>query len=75
MDEKKIYDLEQKDIQFEKDCRKNNQNMRLPGFDSTDQEDDQVIEEDDDIVMNTQEWDMVYDNQYNEEGVSDHNLE
>lgn len=49
--------------------------MRLPGFDSTDQEDDQVIEEDDDIVMNTQEWDMVYDNQYNEEGVSDNNLE
>ena len=40
LDEKKIYELEQKDIQFEKDCRKNNQNMRLPGFDSTDQEDD-----------------------------------
>lgn len=47
----------------------------MPGFDSTDQEEDPVIEEDDDIVMNTQEWDMVYDNQYNEEGVSDNNLE
>ncbi len=47
----------------------------MPGFDSTDQEEDPAIEEDDDIVMNTQEWDMVYDNQYNEEGVSDNNLE
>lgn len=47
----------------------------MPGFDSTDQEEEPAIEEDDDIVMNTQEWDMVYDNQYNEEGVSDNNLE
>lgn len=53
LDERKIYELEQKELQQDKDQRKNNQNMRLPGFDSTDQEDDQVIEEDDDIVMNT----------------------
>lgn len=65
LDERQIYLQEKELLKDQKEIKKNTVQGVMPGFDSTDQEEQEEAMEEEDIVIGAEDWGTLNDDQIN----------